>query len=120
MSATIMMRQNHAAGSRRKGFLDTRPCSPFVLLYHHDSRVACVPHTWNEMNEVDIGRDKIPVAAFSISNISAMHDLVSQPLNPEPQSKLGCSVAHYIRNKRAAGGGARSNGNYPDCCNVSD
>ncbi|KYN31014.1 hypothetical protein ALC56_14826 [Trachymyrmex septentrionalis] len=56
MSATIMMRQNHAAGSRRRGFLDTHPCSPFVLLYHHDSRVARMPHTWNEMDEVDQNR----------------------------------------------------------------
>ncbi|EGI70494.1 hypothetical protein G5I_00694 [Acromyrmex echinatior] len=132
MSATIMMRQNHAAGSRRRGFLDTHPCSSFVLLYHHDSRVARMPHTWNEMDEVDIGWDKIinynaewyridtskiaikfqpfdtyrylpnvaqhckarrrrlrecqgqdsprfaSIAAFSISNTSAMHDLVSQ------------------------------------------
>ncbi|KYN07592.1 hypothetical protein ALC62_01412 [Cyphomyrmex costatus] len=30
MSVTIMMRQNHAAGSRRKGFLDTRPCSRII------------------------------------------------------------------------------------------
>lgn len=29
-------------------------------------------------------------------------------------------VAHYICNKRAAGGEARSNSNYTDCCNVSD
>lgn len=36
------------------------------------------------------------------------------------ERELRCSAAHYIRNKRAAGGGARSNGNYPDCCNVSD
>ncbi|TGZ53610.1 Uncharacterized protein DBV15_05145 [Temnothorax longispinosus] len=54
MSVTIMMRQNHAAGSRRRRFLDTRPCSPFVLLYHLNSRVARVPHTWNETDRVDV------------------------------------------------------------------